>query len=64
VWLRGTLAAPKYGIDPVSVVTSSAASLASVAAPGWWIADALLKKAKSDTSPCVTALAPRKVSSN
>jgi hypothetical protein len=57
VWVRGTLAAPSYGIEPISVVTS-AASLAAVATPGWWIADNLLKKARSDFHPCATALAP------
>ena len=59
VRVRGTLAAPTVGVDPVGVAVKSAASIgaAVVTSGGSWIADALIRKAISDPNPCATALA-------
>jgi uncharacterized protein involved in outer membrane biogenesis len=59
VQLRGTLAAPKVGVNPVDVALKSAASLGAAAATlgGSWLADTLLRSVTSDPHPCATALA-------
>jgi len=57
VRLRGTLAAPSLGVDPVGAAKSAASfGAAYVTLGGWWIADALINKATADPRPCVTAL--------
>jgi len=45
------------GVDPVGVAKSAVGIGVAVAATPWWLADAVLKKAKSDPNPCATALA-------
>jgi hypothetical protein len=59
VRLRGTLAAPTVGVDPVGVAVRSAASVSAAVATlgGSWMAETLLKKVVSDPHPCATALA-------
>jgi hypothetical protein len=58
VRLRGTLAAPSLGVDPVGAAKSAASfGAAYVTLGGWWIADALINKATADPRPCATALA-------
>jgi hypothetical protein len=56
VRVGGTLGAPALELDPVGVAKSAVgAGVAALATP-WWLADAVLEKAKSDPSPCATAL--------
>lgn len=58
VRLRGTLAAPEVGIDAGGLARSAVSIGAAVATfGGWWLADAVRKQIRADTSPCATALA-------
>ena len=58
VRLRGTLAEPEVGVDAGSIAKSAVSISAAVATlGGWWVADAVRKQIKADSSPCATALA-------
>ena len=56
VRVGGTLAAPALGVDAVGVAKSAVNAGVAVMATPWWLADAVLKKARSDPNPCATAL--------
>jgi hypothetical protein len=57
VRVGGTLSQPSLRVDPVDAVRSAASLGAAVATlGGWWIADALLRRARADPNPCATAL--------
>ncbi len=56
VRVGGTLGAPALGVDAVGVAKSAVNAGVAVMATPWWLADAVLKKARSDPSPCATAL--------
>jgi len=57
VRVGGTLGAPALGVDPVGAVKSAVGAGVAVMATPWWLADNVLKRMKSDQSPCATALA-------
>ena len=56
VRVGGTLGAPALGVDAVGVAKSAVNAGVAVMATPWWLADAVLKKARSDPNPCATAL--------
>ena len=56
VRVGGTLSAPALGVDAVGVAKSAVNAGVAVMATPWWLADAVLKKARSDPNPCATAL--------
>jgi hypothetical protein len=56
VRVGGTLAAPALGVDAVGAAKSAVSAGVAVMATPWWLADAFLKKARSDAHPCTTAL--------
>jgi hypothetical protein len=56
VRVGGTLGAPALGVDMVGVAKSAVNAGVAVMAAPWWLADAVLKKARSDPNPCATAL--------